>query len=153
MKLQISYDPESDTLDIGNGQPGSDGQPVADRLTAFFGDGEDAVGITLENAVDLLAPCLKESASERTDVSRQTTTATDLEIHYFPHTDTLYIGGACTANDGYDIAENLIANVRDDGEVVSVTLEHAVEVLSIVPKLVDGVRGEIPSESGPFTES
>ena len=50
MKLQISYDPESDTLDIGNGLPGNDGQVVADRLTAFFGDGEDTVGVTLENA-------------------------------------------------------------------------------------------------------
>ena len=57
MKLQISYDPESDTLDIGNGKPGSDGQLIADRLTAFFGDGDDVVGITLENAIELLSRC------------------------------------------------------------------------------------------------
>ena len=62
MKLCISYDPESDTLDIGNGLPGSDGQPVADRLTAFFGDadGDDVVGVTLENAVEVLAPYLQQ---------------------------------------------------------------------------------------------
>ena len=130
MKLNIFYDPESDTLDIGNGKPGSDGQPVADRLTAFFGDGEDAVGITLENAVELLAPCLKESASERTDVSRQATTTTDLEIHYFPQTDTLDLGNGKPAAEGYDIAENLTAHVDGDGDVVFVTLEHAVEVLA-----------------------
>ena len=89
MKLHITYAPESDTLDIGNGLPGSDGQQIADRLTAFFGDGEDTVGITLEYAVELLAPCVKESVSGREDVSRQATTGTDLEIYYFPQTDTL----------------------------------------------------------------
>ena len=51
----------------------------------------------------------------------------ELEIHYFPQTDTLYIGGSETANDGYDIAENLIAHARDDGEVVGITLEHPTE--------------------------
>ena len=54
----------------------------------------------------------------------------ELEIQYFPQTDTLYIGGAGTANDGYDIAENLIAHAKDDGEVVGITLEHAAEVLA-----------------------
>ena len=129
MKLQISYDPESDTLDIGNGLPGNDGQVVADRLTAFFGDGEDTVGVTLENAVELLAPCLRDSVSEPADVSRQVTTDTDLEIYYFPQTDTLDLGNGLPANDGYDIAENLIAHANDDGEVVGITLEHAAEVL------------------------
>ena len=130
MKLQITHDPESDTLDIGSGQPGSEGQPVADRLTAFFGDGEDAVGVTLENAVELLAPCLKESVSGRADVSRQATTGTDLEIHYFPQTDTLDIGNGKPAAEGYDVADNLTAHVDHDGNVVFVTLEHAVTVLA-----------------------
>ena len=31
MKLEIYYDPESDTLDIGNGQPASEGYDVADQ--------------------------------------------------------------------------------------------------------------------------
>ena len=56
-------------------------------------------------------------------------TAMELEIHYFPQTDTLYIGGAGAANEGYDIAENLIAHATEDGEVIGVTLEHAVETL------------------------
>lgn len=54
-----------------------------------------------------------------------------LEIQYFPQTDTLYIGGAgSTANGGYDIAENLIAHARDNGEVIGITLEHAAEELA-----------------------
>lgn len=65
MKLNIFYDPASDTLDIGNGKPGSEGQPIADRLTAFFGDGDDIVGITLENAVEMLAPYLSECMAQR----------------------------------------------------------------------------------------
>lgn len=53
-----------------------------------------------------------------------------LEIQYFPQTDTLYIGGPDTANEGYDIAENLIAHAKEDGEVVGVTLEHASAILA-----------------------
>lgn len=60
MKLNIFYDPESDTLDIGNGQSGNDGQPIADRLTAFFGSSDEVVSITLENAVEVLAPYLRD---------------------------------------------------------------------------------------------
>ena len=60
MKLDIFYDPQSDTLDIGNGQPGNDGQPIADRLTAFFDGNDEVVSITLENAVEVLAPYLQE---------------------------------------------------------------------------------------------
>ena len=56
-------------------------------------------------------------------------TTMELEIQYFPQTDTLYIGGVGTADEGYDIAENLIAHAKDDGEVVGITLEHAAEIL------------------------
>ena len=65
MKLEISYDPESDTLDIGNGKPGSDGQPVADRLTAFYDVNDDVVSITLENAAEILAPYLATHIANR----------------------------------------------------------------------------------------
>lgn len=54
----------------------------------------------------------------------------ELEIQYFPQTDTLYIGNSVIANDGYDIAENLIAHAKDDGEVIGITLEHAAEELA-----------------------
>ena len=72
MRLEISYDPESDTLDIGNGQPGSDGQPVADRLTAFFDADEEVVGITLENAAQVLAPYLSEYIADRQPLAYST---------------------------------------------------------------------------------
>ena len=65
MKLEISYDPQSDTLDIGNGLQGSEGQQIADRLTTFFGDGDDIVGVTLENAVEMLAPYLSEYMAQQ----------------------------------------------------------------------------------------
>ena len=61
----------------------------------------------------------------------------ELEIRYFPQTDTLYIGTSQIANEGYDIAENLIAHATDDGEVVGITLEHAAEILD--PHLRDQI--------------
>ena len=65
MKLQISYDPESDTLDVGNGRPRSDGQqPIVDGLTAFFDD-DEVVNITLENALEILTPFLREAINYR----------------------------------------------------------------------------------------
>ena len=64
MKLQISYDPQSDTLDIGNGLPGSDGQQIADGFTAFFDD-DDVVSITLENALEILTPYLRDAFDYR----------------------------------------------------------------------------------------
>ena len=54
----------------------------------------------------------------------------ELEIQYFPQTDTLYIGSAQIANDGYDITEDLIAHAKDDGQVVGITLEHAAKTLA-----------------------
>ncbi|MXX93070.1 MAG: DUF2283 domain-containing protein [Chloroflexi bacterium] len=65
MKLKIYYDPETDTLDIGNGRPGNDGQPVAERLVAFFDENDEVVSITLENASEVLAPFLKERIAEQ----------------------------------------------------------------------------------------
>ena len=67
LKLQISYDPETDTLDIGSGEPGSDGQSVADRLTAFFDADDEVVSITLENAVEVLAPYLSRYIDVRSE--------------------------------------------------------------------------------------
>ncbi len=79
MKLQISYDPESDTLDIGNGQPGSDGQPVADRLVAFFDANAEVVSITLENATEVLAPYLSRYIADREPLAPTTVLRDDGE--------------------------------------------------------------------------
>ena len=54
----------------------------------------------------------------------------ELEIQYFPQTDTLYVGSAEIANEGHAIADNLIAHAKDDGELVGITSEHAAEVLT-----------------------
>ena len=59
MKLEIYYDPESDTLDIGNGQPASEGYDVADQLTAHVDAEGDVVFVSLEHAVEVLAPYLR----------------------------------------------------------------------------------------------
>ena len=67
MNLQITYDPETDTLDIGNGLPGSDGHVIADRLTAFFDADEDVVSVTLENAVEVLGPYLSRYIAVRSE--------------------------------------------------------------------------------------
>ena len=60
VKLEIYYDPETDTLDIGNGQPAAEGYDVAENMTAHV-DGEgDVVLVTLEHANEILAPFLHE---------------------------------------------------------------------------------------------
>ena len=64
MKLDIYYDPESDTLDIGNGQPAAEGYDVAERLTAHVDADGDVVFLSLENAVEVLAPYLREHLVE-----------------------------------------------------------------------------------------
>ena len=60
MKLNIHYDPRSDTLDIGNGSPASEGYDVAENLTAHVDADGDVVFVTLEHAVKILAPYLRE---------------------------------------------------------------------------------------------
>ena len=43
MKLEIHYDAESDTLDIGNGSPASEGYDVAENLTVHVDAEGDVV--------------------------------------------------------------------------------------------------------------
>ncbi len=52
-----------------------------------------------------------------------------LKIHYDQETDTLSLWNGKSASDGDDVAENLIADFDDEGEVVGFTLEHASELL------------------------
>ena len=65
MKLEIYYDPESDTLDIGNGQPAAEGYDIAEQLTAHVDAQGDVVFVSLEHAVEVLAPYLNEYMTER----------------------------------------------------------------------------------------
>ena len=65
MKLNIFYDPESNTLDIGNGQPAAEGYDVADNRTAHVDHDDDVVFVTLEHAVEVLAPYLSRHMTDR----------------------------------------------------------------------------------------
>ena len=58
MKLEIYYDPETDTLSLWNGQPGNYGADVAENLTVDLDDDGEVVGFTLEHAAELLKPAL-----------------------------------------------------------------------------------------------
>ena len=65
MKLEIYYDPESDTLDIGNGQPAAEGYDVAEQLTAHVDAQGDVVFVSLEHAIEVLAPYLSQYMAKR----------------------------------------------------------------------------------------
>ncbi len=56
--LDIYYDPVSDTLSLWNGCPAGYGEMVAKHLTAESNEEGEVVGITLENAAELLRPYL-----------------------------------------------------------------------------------------------
>ena len=64
--LEILYDKETDTLDVGNGLPASNGEDIALYVIVFF-DNEDQYNmVTIENAAELLLPHLtgaKETAA------------------------------------------------------------------------------------------
>ena len=64
MKLEVYYDPESDTLDIGNGKPAAEGYDVAEQLTAHIDAQGDVVFVSLEHAVEVLAPYLSQYITE-----------------------------------------------------------------------------------------
>ena len=62
-KLQIIYDREADILTLHNGLPAGYGETVAEYLTAELNgptvaEGGEVVGMTLENAAELLRPYL-----------------------------------------------------------------------------------------------
>ena len=58
MKLNIYYDPETDTLSLWNGQPADEGADVAENLTVDLSADGDVVGFTLEHASQLMESVL-----------------------------------------------------------------------------------------------
>ena len=62
--LDIYYDPVSDTLSLWNGSPAGYGEMVAKNLTAESNADGEVVGITLENAAELLRPYLFPESRE-----------------------------------------------------------------------------------------
>ena len=75
-----------------------------------------------------------------------------LNIYYDAETDTLSVWNGVPASEGEDVAEHLVADFNDDGDVVGFTLEHAGEVLkadlSALGRLSDNETDDIPSTNG-----
>ena len=57
-KLNVFYDPETDTLEIGNGQPACYGEDVAENLTAHTTEEGELAFVVLSNAAEVLLPHL-----------------------------------------------------------------------------------------------
>ena len=64
-KLDIFYDPETDTLDIGNGRPACYGEDVAENLTAHTTEEGDVAFFVLSHASEVLFPHLYEALKAR----------------------------------------------------------------------------------------
>ncbi len=57
-KLLVSYDPETNTLDLSDGKSASYGVIIADGLTVFTDDGDIPHRVTIDSAADLLRDIL-----------------------------------------------------------------------------------------------
>ena len=64
MKLNIYYDPGTDTLSLWNGQPADEGADVAENLTVDLSADGDVVGFTIEHAAELLGSVIVNSSLE-----------------------------------------------------------------------------------------
>ncbi len=66
-----------------------------------------------------------------------------LDIYYDSETDTLSLWNGLPADEGADVAENLMVDFGRDGDVVGFTLDHAAELLGAIlskPKLSERNR-------------
>ena len=68
-KLDIFYDAETDTLDIGNGRQACYGEDVAENLTAHTTEAGEVVFFVLSNASEVLFPHLFEAMKARAKAS------------------------------------------------------------------------------------
>ena len=55
-----------------------------------------------------------------------------LDIYYDSETDTLSLWNGRPGSEGADVAENLIVEFGNDGEVIGFTLDHAAELLGSI---------------------
>ncbi len=58
-----------------------------------------------------------------------------LKVFYDKDTDILSLWNGRPASEADDVAEHLVADFNDAGEVVGFTLEHASELLGAVPSI------------------
>ena len=55
-----------------------------------------------------------------------------MKLHYYPETDSLYIDlNARTSTDSREIADGLVVDFDEDGNVVGIDIEHASEKLDL----------------------
>jgi uncharacterized protein YuzE len=66
-KLDIFYDPETDTLEIGSGHPAFYGEDVAENLTAHTTEEGDVVFFVLSHASEVLLPYLFDAMKARAE--------------------------------------------------------------------------------------
>ena len=58
-----------------------------------------------------------------------------LKIYYDRDTDTLSLWNGRPGSEAENVAEHLVADFNDAGEVVGFTMEHASELLGVVPSI------------------
>ena len=75
-----------------------------------------------------------------------------LNIYYDAETDTLSLWNGVPASEGEDVAEHLVADFDNDGNVVGFTLEHAGKVLKTdlleLGRLSGGDVEDVPNTNG-----
>ena len=75
-----------------------------------------------------------------------------LNIYYDAETDTLSLWNGVPASEGEDVAEHLVADFDNDGNVVGFTLEHAGETLKAdfleLGRLSGGDVEDVPNTNG-----
>ena len=69
-KLDIFYDPETDTLEIGNGRAACYGEDVAENLTAHTTEEGEVAFFVLSHASKVLFPYLYEDMKARSRTQR-----------------------------------------------------------------------------------
>ncbi len=57
------------------------------------------------------------------------------KIFYDKETDILSIWNGIPASEAEDVAEHLVADFNEKGEVVGFTMEHASELLGVIPSI------------------
>ena len=134
---EISYNAESDTLRISNGQPAPVERDITKGILKIFfaPDGVAPTAVVLSDALELLAPHLNgdlPGTKEATSFAcHQGLDGQSLEISYDDESDILWLGNGRPGSAGFDIAYGILIAFFDssDGAPVGVMLEDAAELL------------------------
>ncbi len=55
-----------------------------------------------------------------------------MKLHYYPETDSLYIElSARPSSDSHEVADGLVVDFDDDGNVVGIDIDHAAQKLDL----------------------